>query len=202
MKEMERRAEGRHREKSDEGPMTTLNEFGGWVQEKLFFLDYAPVIFTSAKSGFHLDRLLEVIRYVTAQSTQTIPTALLNRTIADAVEKRGPSSKQGHRMKFYYATQVGSTPPRFVLFLNRKEMLADDYVKYLSRELRRAFGFEGCPVLFYGRERPKKVESKRKPFKRTSKSKGLARGKGPAKGREKPGTTRRPGKIMSRRKKR
>jgi hypothetical protein len=43
--------------------MTTLSEFAGWVQKKLFFLDYAPVIFTSAKSGFHLDRLLEAVRY-------------------------------------------------------------------------------------------------------------------------------------------
>ncbi len=50
--------------------MTTLAEFGEWVQEHLFFLDYAPVIFTSAKSGFHLDRLLEAVRYVAAQLQQ------------------------------------------------------------------------------------------------------------------------------------
>ena len=67
--------------------MTTLGEFGAWVQEKLFFLDYAPVIFTSAKSGFHLDRLLEAVRYVAAQLQQKIPTAILNRTLRDAVEK-------------------------------------------------------------------------------------------------------------------
>ena len=55
------------------------------VKRELFFLDYAPVIFTSAKSGFHLDRLLEAVRYVAAQLQQKIPTALLNRTIEDAV---------------------------------------------------------------------------------------------------------------------
>ena len=60
--------------------MTTLGEFGEWVQEKLFFLDYAPVIFTSAKTGFHLDRLLEAVRYVAAQLQQKVPTAILNRT--------------------------------------------------------------------------------------------------------------------------
>ena len=71
----------RTRREGRQEPMTTLSEFGAWVQENLFFLDYAPVIFTSAKSGFHLDRLLEAVRYVAAQLQQKIPTALLNRTL-------------------------------------------------------------------------------------------------------------------------
>ncbi len=75
--------------------LTTLGEFGAWVQEKLFFLDYAPVIFTSAKTGFHLDRLLEAVRYVAAQLQQKIPTAILNRTLRDAVDRRQPISDAG-----------------------------------------------------------------------------------------------------------
>src|SRR5262249_45699221 len=64
-----RQEEIKRRNAKQRGPamMTTLSEFGQWVQEHLFFLDYAPVIFTSAKSGFHLDRLLEAVRYVAAQ---------------------------------------------------------------------------------------------------------------------------------------
>ena len=64
-------------EKHREGqakPLTSLAEFGDWVREKLFFLDYAPVIFTSATSGLHLDRLLESVRYVASQLRQKIPT--------------------------------------------------------------------------------------------------------------------------------
>src|SRR5204863_2716281 len=91
--------------------MTTLSEFGDWVQEHLFFLDYAPVIFTSATTGFQLDRLLEAVRYVAAQLQQKIPTALLNRTVLDAVERRQPVSSSGHRLKFFYATQVKQAPP-------------------------------------------------------------------------------------------
>jgi len=72
--------------------MTTLAEFGQWVQDQLFFLDYAPVIFTSAQSGFNLERLLEAVRYVAAQLQQKIPTAILNRTLQDAVERRQPVS--------------------------------------------------------------------------------------------------------------
>ena len=109
--------------------MTTLGEFGEWVQEKLFFLDYAPVIFTSAKSGFHLDRLLEAVRYVAAQLQQKIPTAILNRTLHDAVEKRQPVSDAGHRLKFYYATQVRQAPPTFLLFVNRDELFSDPVQK-------------------------------------------------------------------------
>jgi GTPase len=142
--------------------MTTLGEFGEWVQEKLFFLDYAPVIFTSAKSGFHLDRLLEAVRYVAAQLQQKVPTSILNRTLHDAVEKRQPVSAAGHRLKFYYATQVRQSPPAFLLFVNRDELFSDAYKKYLANEMRTAFGYEGCPITFVPKARPKTVDSVRK----------------------------------------
>ncbi len=142
--------------------MTTLSEFGSWVQDKLFFLDYAPVIFTSATTGFHLDRLLEAVRYVAAQLQQKIPTAILNRTIHDAVERRQPVSAAGHRLKFYYATQVRQAPPTFLLFVNRDELFSDQYKKSLATELRTAFGYEGCPIVLVPKARPKTVMPKRK----------------------------------------
>ena len=95
--EIERReTKGRNRDERRVKRLTTLGQFGQWVQHHLFFLDYAPVIFTSAKSGFNLDRLLEAVRYVvTAQLQQKIPTLpLLNRAINDAVE-RSPARERG-----------------------------------------------------------------------------------------------------------
>jgi len=142
--------------------LTTLSEFGQWVQKRLFFLDYAPVIFTSAKDGFQLDRLLEAVRYVAAQLGQKVPTAILNRTINDAIERRQPVSDQGHRLKFYYATQVMQAPPTFLLFVNRDELFSPAYMKYLQGELRKAFGYEGCPVILAPKSRPKTVESVRR----------------------------------------
>ena len=142
-------------------PMTTLAEFGQWVQEYLFFLDFAPVIFTSAKSGFHLERLLEAVRYVAAQLEQKIPTAILNRALHDAIERRQPISALGHRLKFFYATQVKQVPPTFLLFVNRDELFSEAYRKYLVGELRRAFGYEGCPIVLVPKPRPKTVESVR-----------------------------------------
>jgi len=139
--------------------MTTLSEFGEWVQKHLFFLDYAPVIFTSAKSGFHLDRLLEAVRYVAAQLQQKVPTALLNRTLQEAVERRQPVTARGHRLRFFYATQVRQAPPTFLLFVNRDEMFSDQYKQYLADQMRTAFGYEGCPVVIVPKPRPKTIEA-------------------------------------------
>lgn len=149
------------RSRSDDAP-SNLADFGRWVQEKLFFLDYAPVIFTSAKTGFHLDHLLEAIRYLASQLQQTVPTALLNRALNHAIEQRQPTSALGHRLKFFYATQVRQAPPTFVLFVNRDELFSPQYEKYLAAQLRKAFGFEGCPLILLPRARPKTIEPIRK----------------------------------------
>jgi len=136
--------------------MTTLSEFGEWVQKQLFFLDYAPVLFTSSKTGFHMERLMEAVRFVAAQLRQKIPTAILNRTLNDSIQRHQPISSAGHRLKFFYATQIRRCPPTFVLFVNRDELFSESYSKHLSRELRKAFGYEGCPIILIARPRPKK----------------------------------------------
>jgi GTP-binding protein len=160
IEEIERRRKKENRKSPN--IMTTLSEFGGWVQEHLFFLDYAPVIFTSAKTGFHLDRLLEAVRYVAAQLQQKVPTAILNRTLHDAVERRQPVSALGHRLKFFYATQVRQAPPTFLLFVSRDELFSEQYKKYLAAQMRIAFGYEGCPVIIVPKSRPKTIEPVRK----------------------------------------
>lgn len=160
----EEEIERRRRKENRSGPklLTTLGEFGEWVQEHLFFLDYAPVVFTSALSGFHLERLLEAVRYVAAQLQQRIPTAILNRTLQAAVENRQPVSQHGLRLKFFYATQVKAAPPTFLLFVNRAELLSSQYKKYLADQLRLAFGYEGCPLVLIPKARPKTIEPVRK----------------------------------------
>jgi GTP-binding protein len=160
LEEIERRRKKENRHAPN--VMTTLSEFGGWVQEHLFFLDYAPVIFTSAQTGFHLDRLLEAVRYVATQLQQKVPTAILNRTLHDAVERRQPVSALGHRLKFFYATQVRRAPPTFLLFVSRDELFSDQYKKYLADQMRRAFGYEGCPIILAAKARPKTIEPVRK----------------------------------------
>ena len=156
-----RRKKDRHRDDRTKR-LTMLSEFGDWVQEQLFFLDYAPVIFTSAISGFHLDRLLEAIRYVADQWQQQIPTPVINRVLQDAIEHRQPPSKSGKRFKLYYATQTKQSPPTFTLFVNAPDACTDHYTKYLTRHLRKAFGFEGCPLRLLLKHRPKSIKPIRK----------------------------------------
>ena len=132
-----------------------MDEFQKWVQDKLFFLSYAQVIFTSAKTGINLDRLIEAIRYVKSQLNQKIPTAVLNRIIHDAVNTKQPISNTGEFLKFFYATQIKTKPPTFLLFVNKKELLSPQYEKYLTGKIRKAFGFEGCPIVLISRPRPK-----------------------------------------------
>lgn len=156
-----RRKKDRHRDDRTKR-LTMLSEFGSWVQEQLFFLDYAPVIFTSALSGFHLDRLLEAIRYVADQWQQKVPTPLLNRTLQDAIDRRPPPNKAGKRFKLYYATQTKQAPPTFTLFVNAPEVYTDNYDKYLTRHMRNAFGYEGCPLRMLVKARPKSIQSVRR----------------------------------------
>ena len=68
----------------------------------------------------------------------------------------------GHRLSFYYATQVTKAPPTFLLFVNRDELFSDSYTKYLTNEMRRAFGFEGCPLVMVPKPRPKTIAPIRK----------------------------------------
>lgn len=159
--EIERRGKKKVRDDTTKR-MTTLSEFAEWVQRQLFFLDFAPVIFTSAKSGFHLERLLESIRYVAAQLEQNIPTGILNRTLNDAIIRKQPISASGNRLKFFYATQVRQAPPTFLLFVNRDDVFSDQYAKYLAGEMRKSFGYEGCPIQLVPKPRPKTIEPKRK----------------------------------------
>ena len=152
------------------------DEFGKWVKANLFFIDYAPVIFMSAIEGFQLNRLLEAIRYVSSQLQKTTPTSLLNRTLQSALERNPAPNSKGHRLKLYYATQVHSRPPTFLLFVNRKELMSDNYMRYLIGVLRKAFGFEGCHIRLVAKPRPKSIEPvRRKMTKKSATSKKVTK---------------------------
>ncbi len=159
VEEAQEQAALKKRSRHERGPKAnSFQTFAEWVQDKMFFLDYAPVIFTSALSGFHLDRLLEAVRYVAAQLKQKIPTALVNRTLHDAIERRQPISSGGFRLKFFYATQIKEQPPTFLMFVNRVDLFTDRYAKYLADQMRTAFGYEGCPIVLLPRARTRSEE--------------------------------------------
>ncbi len=122
-------------------------------------MDYAPVDFISALEGRNIRNLIDRIAEVRAQAEVKIPTAVLNRVVNDAFERNSPPSGALTTLRFYYATMAGNNPPRFVLFINRKELCTDNYLAYLRNYLREAFDFTGLPIVIEMRPRPKKIES-------------------------------------------
>ncbi len=115
------------------------------------FLDFAPLLFLSARTGYQVRTLLEAIDHV-AESVQTrLPTGLLNRTLIDAYDRATPPSVRGKRLKIYYATQVGVDPVRLALFVNDPRSWVSAYETYLLKAIRARFGLEGAPVLLMGK---------------------------------------------------
>ena len=135
-------------------------EFIEQLHHILFFLDFAQVVFVSAKTGQGLGRLISAIHSVDLQLSQSVTTGLLNRVLADAVTARHPPARSGHRLKFFYATQIGTRPPRILAFVNLPSLFTDSYRKYLADRLRAAFGFQGSPIVISARAR-ERVEPKK-----------------------------------------
>ncbi len=122
-------------------------------------MDYAPVVFTSALKKQNLNLLLDTVAEVMAQMEIHVPTSTVNRVLNDAIEHNSPPVTGNAPFKFYYATKVSSTPPRFVLFVNRPNLCAPNYRAYLTNCLRKAFVFTGLPIILDLRERPKRIQS-------------------------------------------
>jgi GTP-binding protein len=106
-----------------------------------------PVIAVSAKTGRGLGRLLDRVEELFAKHTGRIPTAELNRALAELREERpGPAGERGRRLKILYGTQVETRPPRFRIFVNDPRLVTRDYGYWVENELRRRFSLEGVPV--------------------------------------------------------
>ena len=131
----------------------TLEKMRKEVIDKLEFMDYAPVVFISAKTGQRVERLFELVDFVFDQASFRIQTGMLNDVLNEAIAMVQPPSDKGKRLKIYYMVQVGIKPPRFVLFVNDKQLMHFSYERYIINTLRRNFGFEGTPIRLIIREK-------------------------------------------------
>ena len=121
----------------------TMDKMREEVRNGLAFMTYAPILFISAKTGQRVDRLFELIDYVSNQASTRITTGMLNSVLADAQTRVQPPSDKGRRLKIYYMTQVGIRPPHFVVFCNDSRLFHFSYQRYLENCLRNTFGLEG-----------------------------------------------------------
>ncbi|MCD7879313.1 MAG: ribosome biogenesis GTPase Der [Candidatus Gastranaerophilales bacterium] len=135
---------------------STINKFEKYIENELPFLNYVPKIFISAKTKQRLVSIYKVSKEVYAESEKRISTSLLNKVILDAVSMNPPVSIRVKRLKLYYAAQVKTHPPSFVLFINSEKLLKDNYIKYLENKLREAFGFKGNPIRINSKEKGEK----------------------------------------------
>jgi GTP-binding protein len=118
------------------------------AREDLPHLDFAPIVFLSAKSGRGVQGIFPRIRRVREEQLKKVSTPDLNRFLDGAVAKLPPRAKDGKEARLFYITQAGVLPPRFLVFANKAQKDLDiSYPRYLSRRLREAFGFEGTPRL-------------------------------------------------------
>jgi GTP-binding protein len=134
---------------------TSRSAFRDWVFQELPFLTYAPLIFISAKTGNNVPSLVNKACDVDLIGHETVTTGVLNRVVSQAFEQHPPPLIRGRRLKLYYATQTGTAPPRFLLFVNDPQRVKQTYTSYLVGRLRAAFGFEGSPIILNWRSRSK-----------------------------------------------
>lgn len=121
-------------------------EFKDRVSHKLRFLEFAPVLTVSAKSGLRIEKILPQVEQVYEEYSRSITTSSVNECFERAIQKNPMSNYRGKFMKLFYATQVKKRPPTFKCFLNFPEGIHFSYRRYLINSLRKTFGFNGTPV--------------------------------------------------------
>jgi GTP-binding protein len=134
----------------------TVYEYTNKVRQILSFMQYAEIMFISARTGQRLPKLFDMIDMVIENHTMRIETGVVNEIMAEAVAMQQPPSDKGKRLRLYYITQVSVKPPTFVIFVNDKELMHFSYTRYIENRIREAFGFRGTPLRFIIRERKEK----------------------------------------------
>ncbi|MGB2889824.1 MAG: ribosome biogenesis GTPase Der [Candidatus Acidiferrales bacterium] len=138
-------------------PAKLATDYERIVRAKLKFLDYAPVVFLSAKTGERTEKLFELIDKVAEIRRRRISTGEINRWLAEVDLERG-TSPAARKLKIYYMTQASTAPPTFVLFTNQTRPLHFSYQRFLENQLRAHFDFTGTPIRFL--QRLKKRDSR------------------------------------------
>lgn len=131
----------------------TIYKFTEKVRNTLSFMQYAEILFISAKTGQRLVKIYELIDMVIQNQNMRIATGVLNEIMTEAVAMQQPPSDKGKRLKLYYITQVAVKPPTFVIFVNDKELMHFSYTRYIENQIRDTFGFKGTALKFIIRER-------------------------------------------------
>ena len=123
------------------------------VKSEFKFASYAPIMYTSAKSGQGVDQIMPQVIQVYRERFKRLSTATVNNVIQQAVASHNRPASQGKQLKILYATQAEANPPTFVFFTNDARLVHFSYRRFLENTLRQAFGFTGTPLRFHFKSR-------------------------------------------------
>ena len=122
------------------------------LRSKLYFLEWAPMLFISALTGQRVERIFPLAALAVEQHRRRVSTSVVNEVLKEALSWRTPPTTRGGRQgKLYYGTQVAVRPPSFTLFVNDPKLFGDTYRRYVERQIREGLGFEGSPLRLFWR---------------------------------------------------
>jgi GTP-binding protein len=110
------------------------------------FLNFIPFYYVSAKTGQRVTKLLDAIVAVAEERKKRVPTAEVNRVLEELLARQQPPQPVGESVRLFFATQVGTAPPRFAVVSNRPEAIPESYSRYLHNGFREAWEFTGAPL--------------------------------------------------------
>lgn len=131
----------------------SLSDFKGAIKTHFAYLDYAPVIFVSAKTQQRLAQIPPLIEQVSANQNYRVKSSVLNNVLLDAIAANPTPSSSGKRLRIYYMTQVAVKPPTFIVFVNEPDLMHFSYQRFLENQLRQVFDFTGTPLRLIVRRR-------------------------------------------------
>jgi GTPase len=154
--------------RKEDGGRASQGEQSEVIRQNLFFLDYAPVVCISAKTGQGFSRIFTALKSVRQEADTRIGTGELNRFFRELFEVHPPPSKSGKRFKLLYATQVVPEvqrpfgAPEFLLFVNDEDLITDSYREYLFNRFRERWPFPGLPIRLRLKSRESRAVQDRK----------------------------------------
>ena len=123
---------------------------------KFNFMSYSPHIFISAKTGYRLEKMYELIETVNSMYNKRLTTGMLNELLTYSISRVQPPSKKGKKLKIFYITQILIKPPTFVIFVNDSFLMHFSYKRYIENQIRKEFNFLGTPLKFIVKENKNK----------------------------------------------
>lgn len=125
----------------------TINQYRKELEARLFFMDWADILFISAQTGQRVNKILDLVDQAAESHRRRVTTSVINEVIEEAVSWHSPpTNRQGKQGKIYYGTQVRNQPPTISLFVNDPKRFNDNYRRYIEKQFRQNLGFPGTPI--------------------------------------------------------